>query len=248
MRAARSTEAQPAQRGASPRGDRFAVLLAAIFLLIVSEAVLAFWGVRERPVGKIVAAIEFAFILGAAAAAIRARIRTTVAVRVLAALAVTFVVLHLVFETEPLFVAKQIAGAVLLAYAAMLILRMVFTSERADFDTIAAALCVYMMLAFLWAGLYQLLEIVQPGSVRVPPDEHLQLYGTAFKSIYFSLVTLTTLGFGDFAPVSGPARLLVVLEAVVGQLFLVVLVARLVGLNVALSIQSRGRGTQGGDG
>ncbi len=51
-------------------------------------------------------------------------------------------------------------------------------------------------------------------------------------ALYFSFVTLTTLGFGDIAPISPLARTLVMLEAVTGQLFLAVLVARLVGLHI----------------
>ena len=52
-------------------------------------------------------------------------------------------------------------------------------------------------------------------------------------SLYFSFVTLTTLGYGDITPLSMPARMLVVAEAVIGQIYLVVLVARLVGLQIS---------------
>ena len=62
---------------------------------------------------------------------------------------------------------------------------------------------------------------------------------TGFSHLnYFSFVTLTTLGYGDINPVSGPASAFAMLEAIIGQLFLVILVARLVGLQISHSQQN----------
>jgi len=58
-------------------------------------------------------------------------------------------------------------------------------------------------------------------------------------AIYFSFVTLTTLGYGDITPVSMPARMLTTAEALIGQLYLVILVARLVGLHISTEMKSR---------
>ena len=67
-------------------------------------------------------------------------------------------------------------------------------------------------------------------ATAVPPYETI---GTDALLMYLSFVTITTTGYGDITPVSPPARVLCVLEAIVGQLFLTITVARLVGLYTA---------------
>jgi hypothetical protein len=59
--------------------------------------------------------------------------------------------------------------------------------------------------------------------------------------LYFSLVSLTTVGYGDIVPVSGLARPVVVLEGVFGTLYLAVMIARLVGLHITAGIQGKGK-------
>ena len=96
-------------------------------------------------------------------------------------------------------------------------------------DKIYGALDVYLLIGLAWASAYALLETFEPGSFSnnvaspsggspQPPD-----------LIYFSFVTLTTLGYGDITPVTAQARSLTLLESVTGVLYLAVLVARLVG-------------------
>lgn len=87
------------------------------------------------------------------------------------------------------------------------------------------------MLGATWAWLFSLLEFFLPGSFRLPEiiangDSVAQLDVRRLSQFfYFSLVTLSTLGYGDITPISHPARNLAALEAVVGQLYIAVLVA-----------------------
>ena len=93
-------------------------------------------------------------------------------------------------------------------------------------EQISGTLCVYMLIGMLWGVAYQMIDMVFPGSFSMEnmifPDYN-----------YFSFVTLTTLGYGDIAPVSKVARSFAMVEAVTGQFFLAVLVARQVGLFIA---------------
>lgn len=91
-------------------------------------------------------------------------------------------------------------------------------------DKLAAAISGYLMLAFTWASIYRLLDVVTPGSFAALNDRDLSI----FDHLYFSVVTLTTLGYGDITPVTDRARSFVMLEAVVGTLYTVVLISRLV--------------------
>ncbi|RLA36101.1 MAG: hypothetical protein DRR15_05715 [Gammaproteobacteria bacterium] len=95
-------------------------------------------------------------------------------------------------------------------------------------NRIVGAICVYLMLGVIWALSYALLEAVVPGSFKGLTEQ------TASASwnpdwVYFSFVTLSTLGYGDITPMTYSARALSYFEAIVGQFYLAVLVAGLVG-------------------
>jgi len=120
-----------------------------------------------------------------------------------------------------------------------LILLYVFKGNRIDRDRIAAALCVYLMIGLCWGFAYGFLEHYHPHSFNYSSasafaaseeEDEMDVHET---TVYFSFVTLTTLGYGDISPRSDAARSLCMTEAMVGQLFLAVLIARLIGLHIA---------------
>jgi hypothetical protein len=103
-------------------------------------------------------------------------------------------------------------------------------------DLIYATICVYLLIGVAWAYVYSVLENIFPGSFNFPLNllqanpslnegrKHLTLL------FYYSFVTLTTLGYGDITPVTPPAQSLSTLEAIMGQFYIAILVARLVGI------------------
>jgi hypothetical protein len=104
-----------------------------------------------------------------------------------------------------------------------------------DGNILCGAACIYLLAGILWGFAYTALEIVTPNSfiVSAPDMKHVDLNDEPGWLVYFSFTTLTTVGFGDVLPAKAFARSLSVLEAVVGQIMLVVMMARLVGLHVA---------------
>ncbi|MED5507152.1 MAG: potassium channel family protein, partial [Planctomycetota bacterium] len=98
------------------------------------------------------------------------------------------------------------------------------------------------LLAALFASIYSVLVLfdndcffIQP-QLEVPPNE-LHRQGTHFGVLtYYSIITLTTVGYGDIVPASPVARAIVSMEAVVGQIYLTVIVARLVGLHLSRTL------------
>ncbi len=91
---------------------------------------------------------------------------------------------------------------------------------------------VYLLLGIIWAALYREMEILSPGSFAGPDDS------LGFSNfIYFSYVTLTTLGYGDILPVTQKARSLAILEAITGVVFLGTLIARLVSLYTTRDVE-----------
>jgi hypothetical protein len=110
------------------------------------------------------------------------------------------------------------------------------TLRRADvtIDTIAGAACAYTLLALVWGSIYVLLEFLRPGSFSIPAAWRMGASGDLGPAlVYFSFVTLTTVGYGDITPVWPGAGGLAAAEAVVGQLYLAITIARLVGLHTS---------------
>jgi len=95
-------------------------------------------------------------------------------------------------------------------------------------DKIYGALSIYLLAGFTWGGVYSLIEVLSPGSfhwghaVGHYPKTLLQSF------VYFSFVTLASLGYGDITPVTPEARSVALLEVIFGVFYLVVVIARLV--------------------
>lgn len=144
-------------------------------------------------------------------------------------------------QSVSLTVVRFILSIVFFGLIGGTILSYTLRDERVDFDKICAALCSYLMLGLVWAILYALLEFLDPGAFLAGGDAIAQGDPSAGlgQAIYFSFTTLTTLGYGDITGASQAARSLSVLEAVIGQIYLVVLVARLVGLEISHSSGER---------
>jgi hypothetical protein len=120
------------------------------------------------------------------------------------------------------------------AFAATLtvaILVYVFRERNVSADVIAGAIVAYLLMAVMWSQLYFVLETLHPGSFLLA-----QGVGPATHAVfrYFSIVTITTVGYGDITPATAAARAFANLEAIVGQLYLVIQVAWLVGMHVSL--------------
>jgi hypothetical protein len=134
------------------------------------------------------------------------------------------------FQNTGIAAISMIAGILFIAVVIASILGVMFKTEMINREIIYQAILLYLLAALLWAFLYTLLELVDPASFNVDLDQ-LQSHLLVFQ--YYSFVTITTLGYGDITPVTEVAKAFSVLEAVVGQLYLVVVVAWLVGMHVS---------------
>lgn len=122
---------------------------------------------------------------------------------------------------------------VLVGFFVVAILGYVLRESRVTADKIYAAICVYLLIGYGWSFAYSVLDEAQPNAFSTPtPIERGNLAARVVQLRYFSFVTLTTMGYGDITPRSGGARTLAVFEAIIGQVYLVTLVGRLVGLHI----------------
>jgi hypothetical protein len=138
----------------------------------------------------------------------------------------------------PLMIPSMITAGVTVAFGQILV--DVLAAERIVFDLIFGALCVFVLIGLCWANVYQLIERLVPGSFMVDYARYqIDAAADPFASLglftYYSFVTLTTVGYGDIVPVSALARWLVWLQAVAGQFYMAVFVARLIGLQSSVS-------------
>ena len=130
-----------------------------------------------------------------------------------------------------------------LAVTLVVILHAILRQERVTADTVLGGICVYLLLGAIWLLAYSALEFAAPGSFLQGGESLSALRPEALESnrfpelLYFSFVTLTTLGYGDITPTSHAARALATGEAITGQLYLAIFVARLVGLHLAHGIR-----------
>ena len=126
-----------------------------------------------------------------------------------------------------------------------IILKDIFRTSIVSTDTLVGSICGYLILSTIFASVYAFLVILHPDSFLINTGlgvdqatlgEFSSHYG---MTNYFSIITLTTVGFGDIVPQNTYARTVVSVEAITGQIYMTVIVARLVGLHISRSITSR---------
>jgi hypothetical protein len=127
---------------------------------------------------------------------------------------------------DALLSVSQLLWVVTAAIATAATARYALRAGSVNTERVFAALDTYLLVGLIFGVCYWLLERVWPGSLGGAVSGDLQLSG----AIYFSFVTLATLGYGDIVPVSELARGMAVVQAIGGQLYLAVLIARLVSL------------------
>lgn len=126
-----------------------------------------------------------------------------------------------------------------------IILKDIFRTSIVSTDTLVGSICGYLILSTIFASVYAFLVILHPDSFLI--NTGLAADQTALGELsshygmtnYFSIITLTTVGFGDIVPQNTYARTVVSVEAISGQIYMTVIVARLVGLHISRSITSR---------
>jgi len=144
---------------------------------------------------------------------------------------------HLATSTGALVpIADYATDVFFFGYVAFVVMRIVLEQKRVTPDTIYGGICVYLLIGMIWTVFFSAIEYFEPGSfalggAAISELDHGVREPALFRElIYFSLVTLTTLGYGDIRPTTDIARAVSTAEAVVGQLFVAVFIARLVGL------------------
>jgi hypothetical protein len=218
---------------------RFTVLLAMLVVLIVGAPILEAVEPRALPkLAEIITAILFFAMLLSAVNAVSERATVVVITLLFVGLLVVLWAVNQFVNSLWIAVVAEADSAILLGFTITVMFRHLFATNRVTWNTIAASLCIYLLMIVLWSDFYAITALLDPSAFKLPADymsvgayKNFSGQGSAI-ALYYSLVTMTTLGYGDIVPVSPPARMLAGIQAVTGQLYIAVLVARLVGLHI----------------
>lgn len=198
-------------------------LFLALLLLVVLAPVIG-----DTPRGRITANVINLLVLLAAVAAVGRSILSFVIALLLAAPTLALQLLGLAWSHERYLALSWMFGAAFYFATIVYLLGYVFSRESMTSDKLYGAAASYLMVGVLWAYLYGITQHFFPGAFSAGGSVMAQVPGVDL--IYFSFSTLTTTGFGDIAPVHRIARTLATLEAVLGTLYVAILIARLAGI------------------
>ena len=183
-------------------------------------------------------AVALAFLLTITLGAF-ATIRHRIFIFAVAALTVGTFAMDLMVESNPSHRLAAVDTTMKVACLAVLVfmtLNRTLRPGRVTRYRVAGGIAGYLLIGFTWAFGYQLLEQTVPGAIHFESGAANIFSQQPNELIYFSFVTLTTVGYGDVQPVHPAARSLAVAEALVGQLYIAILISSLVGM----ALQARG--------
>lgn len=216
----------------------FGVLLASLLLIIVGAPLTGRISHNVSFMHGQAAIAPFVFLLTMASAyALWTTPRHRTATIVLGSLVLLLLYLSTIFRLDSFVAVHLTAQAAFMIFVIGVMLRKVFSAPVVDSNILCGAASLYLLIGVLMGFVFSIIEIVLPGSFTIVPPggvlPHQAIRPGPGWLIYYSFTTLTTVGFGDVMPSSDLARSASVFEAVIGQMLLVVMMARLVGLHVA---------------
>jgi voltage-gated potassium channel len=213
------------------RGNYFYLLFSLLLLLLLAPLF------QETFIGSILVDIAFAAVLLSAVYAV-------CETKQLFTLALVLVVLILAarwssdfLNSDSLALASKTLTLVFLIFIVCAMLSHVLKDEEVTANKICGALSVYLLIGVTWALLFTVIEGIRPQSFLIADVQGASIREMSTHFTYYSFVTLTTLGYGDITPLTPTAKAFSFVEAVFGQIYLAVLIARLVGLHIAHSMK-----------
>jgi hypothetical protein len=177
---------------------------------------------------KFFAEIFFLIILLSAVFAVSSKKEHFILLLIISGLRIGLFCYTLFVSSENLLILNIVLQIIFHACLIFIIGGYFYKGDSVSRNTISAALICYILLVLMWSDLYFLVELKFPNSFTIA---HEAIKASPSILSYFSFVTITTLGYGDISPVSVPARHLAVCEAFIGQMYVAILIARLIAIH-----------------
>lgn len=209
------------------------LILLAVFLFILTPLV------SSANIGSELSIAFFALLTLTGVAAVARRPLIVALVATFAAASVVLDALAHVGGGETIRVANLLMRVTFVMLLGTIVTLQVFRPGDFTHHRVQGAIAVYLLAALAWAHLYEIVALLDPSSFRIAAS--ISAPSTVGHFRYFSFETLTTLGYGDILPVSPIARSLASCEALFGQLYPAVMIARLVSLELSEKTTGRAR-------
>lgn len=221
---------------------KYLSLLCAILALLVIQPIASAFGVGESLFEVLVVFVMAVLVLVLS----RERVWRFVAAAVCIAAAILSTASHFLTSSaqNATLTASHAIGALFFVLVAGKIIRSILAAQELSWDMVFGAICGYLLLGVAWGLTYAMLHVANPEAFQFGNDIRLQMEEGDYSRnvfIYYSFVTLTTVGYGDVSALSTTARTLSWVEAVVGQLYLAVLIAGLISALVAKGMNQNQR-------
>lgn len=207
------------------RENRFLFLLISMFLLMLLQPVLS---TAEWHLPQVLLKVFVSFVFLSAVYAVSRRPRMLLVGILLMFPSFGMQWAEYFIGGRGTIIVSELLSLLFFATIAVAIVRHVLEIDKVTFEQVCGTLCAYMLIGLFWANAYVLVDVVFGAQFGGPVTDFSEY-------VYFSFVTLTTLGYGDISPIGVVARSFAVVEAIIGQFFLAVLVARQVGLYISQS-------------
>lgn len=205
--------------------------MSALLLLVFASLFLAPF--FESELLRFLSALFFSLLLISGVACISQRPLWRWAAGVVTLAAITLHWLHEFWPTQGIAIAANFVSLLCLVTLTLVVLLRVFCDTgTVTISRVQGAVAAYVLFGITWTLLYRLLDLCLPGAFSISTAAGMNLVDQRENFAYFSFVTLTTVGYGDVTAVHPIARMFVVLEALVGQLYPATLLARLVSLEI----------------
>lgn len=200
------------------------LLLVFLVLLILAGGMLARLGL----LGETLLSVLFTLTLSSGVVAVSRRHWVGYATTGIVGLAIVAEWMGRWTPTPVLDAAGALLDFICVLVLATLVFHKVLGEGSITIHRIIGSVAAYLLLGIAWGELYRLLSLAIPGALAASSGATLTRPGY----LYFSIVTLTTVGYGDIVPLHPLARSLAILEALTGQLFPAILIARLVAMEL----------------
>jgi voltage-gated potassium channel len=150
---------------------------------------------------------------------------------ILAIFCVALSILNFFLESENIRLLSLFVVLLFCILSVVIAMKQILFSGQISANKLVGSVCIYLLIGVIWAIMYILIDLLTVDAFRglsIQAENQ-----STWEYIYFSFVTLTTLGYGDISPVNEVARTLTYIEAICGQFYIAILVASLVGAHMS---------------
>jgi len=219
----------PRRSFALPRGgSRYSAvkLLVALALLFVSAPF-----VQDLPQGDLIESVLLTLVMVSAVRAVGGRRRTHIIALVLLVPALAGRWINH-FRPDLMPPTVYIFGAIFFfGFVVAHLLRFIVRAPRVDANVLCAGVAGFLLLGLLWVPAYLLVARLNPAAFALPASSGVGAILNGLDALYFSIITLCTIGYGDITPASEVARMLAMMEGITGLFYMAVLISRLVSMH-----------------